>query len=744
MRASPPLLLLAALAGIGCESQSPIRFLELEVEPTGMVAQCQIINVSFKTSGRARYSLSTGELTLATGTTWGGPEEIVLRSDRLPLSTTDLVLSVLAPNGSLAAETFSLDLDRTNLAPIARPRVIGRPEPSIQVMLDGTSSEDPEGDDLTFEWRVRNPGLAAALEGSNQPTAYLTLPSVDDRVDVALTVSDRQGATDTEIVSIRSVGPAGNAPPQITSPASGFDSTEVGRGATVDLRVDATDPDGDNLAFIWRHVGGPMVEYVTRSEGSSISFDAPDTPTLIAFDVVVSDGVDRSAARLEVAVGGASPDVPPTPSIALLDPVRALAPIRLSAEGTTDPDSEDLWFEWYVVAAPERSWLASGDLIGDPGWGVREVTISLDRPGAYEVGLRVADGLGFSPSEATVRLDAILTSLTIHGTPVHDVHCAGRAVAWAGRTGVGARLESGDSVSVSTVETWSVSFDQSSRYLWFGTSNPSAPARLVLARAALVRPTDMEYLEVPEEAGLINEIAIDPAPSRLGDVIIGTNLGTAILDVSATGCASTLGCWVGSPGTGYVHEPPSLFEVRSSEVDVLTPSLDESGRTIVHLGNQYWLIRLERRDDFHDFRHTAIDLFGDRQPQRIGALAFDGADLFIGADPFGLVRRSGETDCGFSFEAPQRCLRTPEGTCAQTGTGTRPGGVVDLASGDVGLVVASAEGFHHYSSTFSRFTLLSPDGPTVAGTPTAVATCDGVVYVGTDQGLWQIALGSDG
>lgn len=735
--------LFLVLGGPGCESESALRFLELSVFPEGSVARCQEVVLRFRASAAARYSLTSGDRVILDGITWGAREERWFRADRLGPSTGEITVTLTGEWGTPVIEHLPLSLDQNNTAPIARPRLEGDPLPSAQVVLDGTLSHDPDGDELEHAWRFLDTGLDAALEGGGSSTARLRLPPEPGLVEMELEVSDPWGATDRAILSIPVVGPAGNTPPLIRSPGPGFELIEASAGRAVEIRVDATDADNDELEYTWRQLGGPWVVRAAREGGALLGFPAPGTPALVALELVVSDGLHRVPTRVEVSVDGAPPDRPPVPAIDPVERPATLAPIRLSARGTTDPDSEDLWYEWTVLHAPAGSLLEAGGFAGSEGWGASEVTLSLDRSGIFQVGLRVADGLGFAPEQPTITLIGTMTALQLHRSPVTQLTCQDGIVAWAGPAGVGVRTRTGAITTLSPTEASSLAIDPTGRYVWFDGIDPDTDL-WALARVWLDAPNRPQYVALPLPATLIHDMIVDPAPSRLGDVIVGTDQGTAILDIMGSSCASELGCWVGSGSTGYVHRPPSLYESVSIEVRVLAVEVNDEGFTVVHQGNGYWLLRLVRQDDFHRFTHTAIDLFDDEQPQPILALARAADALYMVSDPSGLVERRDGGDCGFVAEAPDRCGLGGDGACGSSASVPPPGWIVDIAGGEAGLFIAAMEGFFHYSPALSRFVLLQPEGAPVAGTPSAVATCGGIVYLATDQGLWQMTLeGSD-
>lgn len=731
------LAVIAALgvAPLGCSESTRVTIISFSVEPEGVVAPCQEVTLSFTASDRSRWSLTSGSKLLRTGLTTGLPEQISINAEELDPAASTVRLSLATTAGEVSSSA-SLQLAADNAAPFARPRLATAAQPGAVVRLQGMLSEDPDGDELSYQWSLVTEPEGVDLEQTNEVNALLRLPDRPVVVEVALTVTDARGAADQSRIRVIAPSDLSNHPPDF-SDLDIYDVVEAEGGEEVTLEVAVEDPDGQGVRLSWDQVAGPQVMAEITSRGATMSFTAPQSPSLLAFDVTATDELEERTARFEVAVDGAAPDVPPRPSIVAPETADLFLPTTLDGSSTTDPDSEDLFYRWSLISAPAGSLLADDSIPGLEGPEATSIEVIFDVPGRYLFELQVADALGFSPQVERLSIDTGDPIEQVDSGAVAQIECRADLIVWTNDQGV--RLLTGGASNATTLSEYpsaAVALVPGSAQLWMESEHDGTTLVVVdLGNDEFSPP-----LELPEGAIMINDIAVDPAPTRLGDLYVGTNAGTAILDVSQDACEnpSGLGCWVGSTSTGYLHSPPSLSDHRSEEVEVLhMGSADEV--TVVHMGNRFWLSRLERRDGEHRFSQAVVDLFSDRVPQAITAITTAGSEIYCGAESFGVVRRSESMECGYTDATPTLCQRALGSDCELPATALAPTRVVGLASWHQTVFIASDDGFYHLSSDLNRVGELSIGGM-LSGAPTAVAVCGDTLYLGTSEGLWRMPL----
>jgi glucose/arabinose dehydrogenase/chitodextrinase len=162
--------------------------------------------------------------------------------------------------------------------------------PGESVAFDASPSFDPDGMIVSYAWDFGDGSTGTGVHASH---AY-ALPG---RYIVALNVTDNNGTFDIATTSLRV-----NEPPVIVSTKPAPDVTIVA-GQSVTLVVNATDPDGELLAYTWnvngRYVGG----------GPTFVFTDPTVGTY-SINATVSDGLAITSRTWTVTVRAAWWDSP--------------------------------------------------------------------------------------------------------------------------------------------------------------------------------------------------------------------------------------------------------------------------------------------------------------------------------------------------------------------------------------------------------------------------------------------------
>ena len=213
------------------------------------------------------------------------------------------------------------------------------------VTLSG-SGIDEFPDSLTYEWRQHVYGVTLAVtlnDPSNAKATFVAPGNVryGDPLYFILTVTDRNGATDTDFVyiSIRNFSPTANA---------GEDQT-VGTADTVTLSGSATDPDpGDTLTYTWVQTSGPSVT-LSDANAASPTFTAPESGTTLEFLFLVEDS-SHGIGYDYVSITVAREDTPGTVTFSSHQPVWGTALTASLADW--DGSISDLTWQW----ASSSSW----------------------------------------------------------------------------------------------------------------------------------------------------------------------------------------------------------------------------------------------------------------------------------------------------------------------------------------------------------------------------------------------------
>ena len=133
------------------------------------------------------------------------------------------------PTGAItgAADKFTATIQDSNGTNIAPNAIAGsdqtRPARST-VQLNGTQSEDPNGDNLDFQWR-QTMGTSVTLTNAETSIATFTAPNItsDTLLRFELTVTDPGGLSDTATTTVTVTAP----PPAASSGGGSIDGLTV-------------------------------------------------------------------------------------------------------------------------------------------------------------------------------------------------------------------------------------------------------------------------------------------------------------------------------------------------------------------------------------------------------------------------------------------------------------------------------------------------------------------------------------
>lgn len=287
-----------------------------------------------------------------------------------------------------SAVNWTVNVTRTNSAPVAVAGNTVTALLGVPLTLDGSRSSDPEGDLISYAWVVtsRPTGSRAELADAQTVRPRLT-PDIAGTYILALTVHDGQLVSLPSTVSV--LAGAANLPP--VSIAGNRQSVVTGATVTLD-GTGSSDANGDLLTYIWTMASRPAASTALLSNAASArpSFVA-DAAGEYVFSLMVHDGSVTSAASF-VTVTASAANVAPT-AVAGSDRAALVGqPVTLNGGGSTDPNADALTFQWTLVSRPSGSAaVLSGSALA-PVTNSQVVSITPDVVGTYVVNLVVSDG----------------------------------------------------------------------------------------------------------------------------------------------------------------------------------------------------------------------------------------------------------------------------------------------------------------------------------------------------------------
>ncbi|MDH3715842.1 MAG: PKD domain-containing protein [Gammaproteobacteria bacterium] len=274
--------------------------------------------------------------------------------------------------------TIKIVTEHGNTPPVAN----AGPDQSVvagsTVQLNG-SGTDVDGDQLTFLWTVTAPdGSGVTLSDPTIVNPTFVADLLGDYV-ATLVANDGQADSAPDSATITTMD---NSPPI----ADAGDPQSVAPGDNVVLDGSgSSDPDGDLITYAWTltSIPGNSAAMLVNANTVNPNFVADVSGTYVV-QLIVNDSLEDSVPDTVTIMAGAN--APPLADAGPDDGALVGVAYTLDGSGSSDPDGDDLTYEWSLIVRPDTSTAT----IDNPT--LEMPTFTPDVAGTYVAQLIVNDG----------------------------------------------------------------------------------------------------------------------------------------------------------------------------------------------------------------------------------------------------------------------------------------------------------------------------------------------------------------
>lgn len=339
---------------------------------------------------------------LPQGSTTALSDDTAVRPTLTPDTVGDYEMTLTVSDGTETSpvNTVTLTATEVNTPPIANAGTDQNVVTGDEVNLDGSLSEDPDGDLITYDWAFASvpEGSIASLSDASILNPTFTA-DIDGEFVLELSVSDGIAQSESDMVTITAT--TANATPVANA---GADQNVVPGSLVVLDGSGSSDADGDGLLYSWSLQSVPENSTAVLDDQAAISpgFTADLEGTYVA-SLVVNDGIEDSTPD-SVTITAATPNSIPAADAGADREAEVCEEVLLDGSGSTDADGDPLTYAWSFNSVPDGS---SSQLQDSDKESSRFVP---DTSGAYVARLAVSD------ESSTSEPDTVIISVSTGNT----------------------------------------------------------------------------------------------------------------------------------------------------------------------------------------------------------------------------------------------------------------------------------------------------------------------------------------
>lgn len=311
-------------------------------------------------------------------------------------TTLTFQLTVTDNAGATNTDSVSITVNPVNASPTANAGPDQVVNEGVRVALTGAGSSDSDGQVSRYQWtETTNSGVVIANANTATPSFVAPTLSTATTLTVQLTVTDNEGGTATDSVSITvnpvNANPIANAGPDQTTNVQTQSVTLTG--------VASSDGDGSIPAsgYAWVQTSGSSVT-LTNAGTISPSF-APTaltitTPTTLSFQLTVTDNEGGTVTDSVNVIVNPS-NTPPTANAGEDQAVNGSITVTLNGTASSDSDGVITSYQWSQLSGDSVT-LSSNPASGSAGFTAPMVTT----PTVLNFQLTVTDNQQASASDS--------------------------------------------------------------------------------------------------------------------------------------------------------------------------------------------------------------------------------------------------------------------------------------------------------------------------------------------------------